>query len=653
MQQFYKVKKPLGLLLSCALLAGSLNTTKAQQIAFPGAEGFGKYATGGRGGKVVEVINLNDAGAGSFRDAFTKFPGEPITIVFRVGGTIELLTQLKVNRSNFTIAGQTAPGDGICLKGHSFLINGARAASQGGNHGNIIIRHLRSRPGSTLSTGVYGFDMENCHNVIVDHCSFSWANEENAAMYDIKNITVQYSIASEGLYNAGHAKGVRSYGGVWGGQYVTYHHNLIAHNVSRTVRFNGSRAHDTIALVDYRNNVIYNWGSSGAAYGGEVEINGGVSRVNVVNNYYKPGPATSTTLRFIDASYIAGKPVGEWHVAGNIMEGNTNMTNDNWLGVYLDRLPADQRANAKSTTPFPVDVFTPTQTAADAYLDVLANAGATKPMRDAVDARVVNETRTKTASGIGSYGKPGIIDAPSAVGGWPTYIGAEAPTDEDHDGMADEWETAYGLSPANADDRNTVGSDGFTMLEKYLNSLTVNQALPLKLTSFNGTRTGNTVTLFWTTINEVNANDFLIEKSSDGSSFSAISTIQALNNTASNNYSFKDVQFANGVSFYRLQMKDKDGKVTYSPTLSFNTRASNTLLVYPNPAIKNITISHPKASTGSELKIYNSEGKLVLSYKVPMGSEQSSIDISKLPKGLYSVASINHNIKTVQQFVKQ
>ncbi len=172
--------------------------------AFPGAEGFGKYATGGRGGKVVEVTNLNDNGPGSFRQAFNEYPGDPITIVFRVAGTIELTSVLKVNRSNITIAGQTAPGDGICLKGNSFIINGG---GTGGPKGNIIVRYLRSRPGTFLPTGVYGFDMENCSNVIIDHCSFSWANEECAAMYDTKNVTVQWSIISEGLYDAGHAKG--------------------------------------------------------------------------------------------------------------------------------------------------------------------------------------------------------------------------------------------------------------------------------------------------------------------------------------------------------------------------------------------------------------------------------------------------------------
>src|SRR5687768_9670229 len=273
-----------------------LVSAHAQTPAFPGAEGFGKYASGGRGGKVSQVTNLNDDGEGSFRHALVQFPGEPLTVVFRVSGIIELRTPLVIRRGNLTIAGQTAPGDGICLKGHSFIINGA---GKGGNKGNIIIRYIRSRPGAELKSGVYGFDMENCHDVIIDHCSFSWANEECAAMYDIKNTTVQWCIVSEGLYNAGHQKGHRAYGGVWGGQYASYHHNLIAHQNSRTVRFNGSRAHDTIALIDYRNNVIYNWGSANATYGGDVKIKGGVSQVNMVNNYYQPGPATATELKFI------------------------------------------------------------------------------------------------------------------------------------------------------------------------------------------------------------------------------------------------------------------------------------------------------------------------------------------------------------------
>lgn len=443
------------------------NILFAQQIAFPGAEGFGKFATGGRGGKVAFVTNLNDDGEGSFRNALEKFPGEPLTVIFKVSGIIELQSKIQIKRSDLTIAGQTAPGDGICLKNQSLILNGASAK---GNHGNIIIRFIRSRPGGTLKTGLYGYDMENCHDVIVDHCSFSWANEECAAMYDTKNVTVQWCIVSEGLYEAGHAKGHRSYGGVWGGQYSTFHHNLIAHQNSRAVRFDGARAHDTMAVIDYRNNVIYNWGNPNACYGGEVNIAGGVSQINIVNNYYKPGPATPSTLKFVHALYEADKSKGvaEWYLSGNVMEGDKRMTKNNNDGLDLSE-PGAAASIAKA--PFKIDVPIAEQTAKDAYEAVLKNCGAILPKRDWVDTRVINETKTGTATGMGVFGKPGIIDAPTAVGGWGEFKNGVAPLDTDEDGMPDEWEIKNGLNPKDADDRNKIGADGFTMLEKYLNEI--------------------------------------------------------------------------------------------------------------------------------------------------------------------------------------
>ena len=440
----------------------------AQQLAFPGAEGFGKYATGGRGGKVVAVTNLNDSGEGSFRWALEQFPGEPLTVIFRVSGIIELQSKIQIKRSNLTIAGQTAPGDGICLKNQSLILNGA---SSKGNHGNIIIRYIRSRPGGTLKTGLYGFDMENCHDVIVDHCSFSWANEECAAMYDTKNTTVQWCIVSEGLYEAGHMKGHRSYGGVWGGQYASYHHNLIAHLNNRAIRFNGARAHDTVALIDYRNNIIYNWGNANAAYGGEVNIAGGVSQVNIVNNYYKPGPAAPAELKFVHASYQKenSKGTGQWFVDGNIMEGDKALTRKNKNGVDLKE--AGYPSGAISDKVFPVSVSLPLETAKESYEKVLRFAAAIFPKRDATDERVVNETRTGTAMGKGSFGKPGIIDNVSAVGGWAEYKSAPAPMDTDNDGVPDAWETKKGLNPNDASDGNKKDASGFTMLEIYLNEL--------------------------------------------------------------------------------------------------------------------------------------------------------------------------------------
>ena len=418
----------------------------------------------------MAVTNLNDDGEGSFRNALEKFPAQPLTVIFIVSGIIELQTKIQIKRSNLTIAGQTAPGDGICLKNQSLILNGA---SSKGNHGNIIIRFIRSRPGGTDKKGLYGFDMENCHDVIIDHCSFSWANEECAAMYDMKHVTVQWCIVSEGLYEAGHQKGHRSYGGVWGGQYATYHHNLIAHQNSRAVRFNGARAHDTMAIIDYRNNVIYNWGNANAAYGGEVNIAGGVSQVNLVNNYYKPGPATASELKFVHANYNAkdAKGTGQWFVSGNIMEGDKVLTKKNFKGIDLAEENYPSTAYAKNA--FTITAALPDQDAATAYEEVLKYCGAILPKRDGVDERVINETKTGTATGKGVFGKVGIIDSPLVVGGWSTYKTIAAPIDTDEDGMPDEWETKNGLNVNDANDRNKIGADGFTMLEKYLNELAV------------------------------------------------------------------------------------------------------------------------------------------------------------------------------------
>lgn len=434
-----------------------------KQISFPGADGYGKYTTGGRGGQVVEVTNLDDAGPGSFRDALSKFPTEPVTIVFKVSGIIELSSEIKISRSNLTIAGQTAPGDGICLKGHSFLINGGK---------NIIIRYIRSRPGSKNPEGVYAFGVENSENVMIDHCSFSWANEEIAAMYNVKWLTVQWSFVYEGLYNAGHAKGSRAYGGVWGGQYSSFHHNLVANLWSRAIQFSGAQIKDTNALIDYRNNVVYNWGKVNACNGGYVEINGGRSLTNMVNNYYKPGPATQNIQKFYTtAVYNAGfnYGYGRWHLSGNIMEGFADRTSNNWLGFNEESLPDAIKQASKSNTPFKMEEME-THTANEAYTLVLDKAGAILPKRDAADVRIVNEVRTNNPIGKGSYNRAGIIDDVSAVGGWPVYNFSETYVDTDKDGMPDTWEDANGLNKNDPTDRNTVHASGYTMLEMYLNS---------------------------------------------------------------------------------------------------------------------------------------------------------------------------------------
>jgi hypothetical protein len=229
-----------------------------------------------------------------------------------------------------------------------------------------------------------------------------------------------------------------------------------------------------MAIIDYRNNVIYNWGNANACYGGEVNIAGGVSQVNLVNNYYKPGPATTgAELKFVHANYNAkeAKGTGEWYLNGNIMEGDKALTKKNFKGLDLTEEGYPKKAEAND--PFTISAAIPEQNAKDAFDAVLKNAGAVLPKRDATDNRVIEETRTGKATGMGVFGKAGIIDLPNAVGGWASYQSSPAPVDTDEDGMPDEWEKKNGLNPADASDGNKVGGDGFTMLEKYLNELAI------------------------------------------------------------------------------------------------------------------------------------------------------------------------------------
>ena len=419
----------------------------AQQLAFPGAEGFGRFTSGGRGGKIFEVINLNDRGAGSLRAAIDAEGAR--TIVFRISGTIVLQSELRIENGNLTIAGQTAPGDGVCLKDYALII----AAD------NVIIRYLRLRLGDEKKLEADAISCIGQKNILLDHCSLSWGIDEVASFYDNENATVQWCLISESLNHSYHRKGDHGYGGIWGGKGATFHHNLLAHHSSRNPRFNGSRTHHAPEkeIVDFRNNVIYNWGDN-SSYGGEA------GQQNIVANYYKSGPATRVTKNRIVEPYDES---GKWHVAENFVFGFPEITDKNWTGVQ-GKFATQGRINA----PHP---FAPviTQTAEQAYESVLATVGAVLPKRDAVDARIIEEVRTGTATYGGAWGSgSGIIDSQSQTGGWPTLHSAPAPKDNDHDGMADEWERRHGLNSANPLDRNDdFNGDGYTNLEKYLNAL--------------------------------------------------------------------------------------------------------------------------------------------------------------------------------------
>jgi len=427
--------------------ADRIVTEAAKTLAFPGAEGFGKYTTGGRGGKVLIVENLNDSGPGSLREkVMQKFPR---TIVFAVSGTIELESELKITHGDITIAGQSAPGDGICLKNYPLLVSAS----------NVIIRYIRARMGDGKTQQDDCMSIVRQHDIIIDHCSFSWATDEVASCYDNENFTMQWCIISESLNNSVHQKGEHGYGGIWGGMGASFHHNLLAHHKSRLPRFCGARYHKQPEreIVDFRNNVIYNWEINNA-YAGEE------GNHNVVNNYYKAGPATEKKKR--GQILNPWSPYGKFYVTGNILEGNAEVTNNNWKGVV-----ADHPDSAFSSDPIVVEQINE-QDANSAFKAVLKAAGANHS-RDAIDARVVMEVENGTAKSGPNHN--GIIDTQTQAGGWPELKTYGLKKDSDHDGMPDEWEKKHKLNPKDSSDQSLYTLDkDHTNIEIYLNQIIEN-----------------------------------------------------------------------------------------------------------------------------------------------------------------------------------
>lgn len=443
--------------------------TTAQLPAFPGAEGNGKYTTGGRGGKVIYVTNLEDNTLpGSLRYVVNQ-TGARI-VVFAVSGTIRLKSVLNIRNANITIAGQTAPGDGITLRDYT-VYNDAD---------NVIIRYLRFRMGDETNQENDAIWGRNRKNIIIDHCTMSWNTDECASFYDNENFTMQWCLLSESLRNSVHGKGAHGYGGIWGGRKASFHHNLLSSHDSRNPRFCGSRYSNKpdLELVDFRNNVIYNWGSNNA-YAAE----GG--NYNLVNNYYKAGPATSSSSRsrFLqpyadDGSNNQPKGTyGKFYIDGNYTSGSSAVSGDNWLGVALHssfatNAPGITKNDIKSDTEFAASNVT-THSAQNAYLKVLDYAGACM-VRDVVDQRIIQDATTGTATfmtgGNGSIN--GLIDTQSAVGGWPELKTMLAPIDTDQDGMPDPWEDANGLQKNDPTDAQHTSVDGkYPNVEVYLNSL--------------------------------------------------------------------------------------------------------------------------------------------------------------------------------------
>ena len=509
------------LFLAAAALSAAATFAQNDAPAFPGAEGHGRYVTGGRGGVVKHVTNLNDSGPGSLRTAVSGSAKK--IVVFDVSGVIALKSDLKIG-ANTTIAGQTAPYPGITLRYRTVRPDAD----------NVIVRFIRVRRGQEkdVNDGADAIWTRENDGMIFDHCSFSWSIDEVASFYDNNNFTMQWCTAAESLNNAGHGKGAHGYGGIWGGKLASFHHNMIAHVTNRVPRFNGARyewdGYKSNAMydeykwanpvqaenVDFRNCVMYNWGNSNGCYGGP-----GGGQINIVNNYYKGGPATPdskaqrvTEISVASSGNSSGHPdiygmTSRYYINGNTTETNSGTITENrdWNGVNYDsgvftidgekwsldtlNLYGDEvehKANTdgemcvriKMDQPAPEGQVT-THSAATAFDKVMSYCGASL-YRDDVDSRYMEEARTGTATYKGSVtNESGLIDIVADVNGYtednfPSETRPEG-FDTDQDGMPDEWETANGLDPNNPDDANLYTLDTekgwYTNVEVYINSL--------------------------------------------------------------------------------------------------------------------------------------------------------------------------------------
>ncbi|MBQ8486262.1 MAG: hypothetical protein IJ533_01255 [Prevotella sp.] len=518
-----------------------IHNYRADIASFPGAEGYGRFTTGGRmtdnrGAKVYYVTRTDDCPdnalvEGTLRWALKTGDDTPRTILFRTCGTIYLTSKLSLNHPNITIAGQTAPGGGICIAGYQMKLN----------QPNIIIRHIRFRTGDLPASSMSPLDVENTHHIVLDHCSFSWSMEENLTLYDTDSTTLQWCISAEGLYESKNVKGERSYAMQWGGEHGTMHHCLVSNCMSRMPRFNGARPSTNDRQVDneFANNVIFNWGSHNSIYGGECTVTGenDYDRVYMLNNYYRPGPATKTGAAnrryFVSATGDNINEVGQWYLSGNKFElsskwsPSTNIwTNaelqkvnqDNYYGFIGDNAsramnfwsvsPSQALADKALLKELPYALSgLQYETADEAYKAVVAGAGASLPRYDEVDRRLLDEaaglrdpefhgaTFVSTKNGSTITPAAGIINSPSdltlsrydefyaldeATGQtvktqmWP-WLGMDDDeqlmTDTDQDGMPDDYELSAGLNPNDATDGYLLTESGYSNLEVFLNGV--------------------------------------------------------------------------------------------------------------------------------------------------------------------------------------
>jgi pectin methylesterase-like acyl-CoA thioesterase len=637
-------------------------------ISFPGAEGYGRFTTGGRaidsrGSKVYYVTRLDDSNEeGTFRWACTTGDDTPRTILFKVAGTIYLTSRFSV-KPNTTIAGQTAPGGGICLAGYQLKLQS-----------NSIVRHIRFRAGDLPNKSMSMLDVENVKNIVLDHCTFAWSMEENLTMYDCDYTTVQWCIFSEGLYDSRNSKGARAYAAQWGGEHGTMHHCLISNCNNRTPRFNGVRASTNDRHVDneFVNNVIFNWGKPNSLYGGENDKScNGYNRTYMINNYFRPGPTTknntSGSRYFVGASSSNG--VGQWMLKGNKFETGSKWapTSNIWKDEVLEKVNADnlygfvsnssERAlnlegvgNSQAT--YDAYVLQDSvewsglvyESADEAYAKVVTQAGASLPRYDEVDARILAEAagtidpqfagRTETGSlsrGMGIINSPTDITLQSHDEFVALYEGDNAAdnkeidvtcfprlqmdsydcavVDTDGDGLPDAYETEVGLNPNDASDGSKLTVSGYSNLEVFLNGVADGQIDAAQYTKRQA-------------VNKMNGFNAIVEPNSDGDTTPIQNAINAAPNDNTPYYIFvKKGTYEGHVQINRANIHLM-GQSRENTIISWNklhnedggnVDTNATINVTANDvSFDNLTIRNTRSNEGQALALYTKADRIVI-----------------------------------------
>ena len=643
-------------------------------VSFPGAEGYGRFTTGGRafdnrGSRVYYVTRLDDCSddnlvEGTFRWAVKSGDDTPRTVLFKVGGTIYLTSKLSGLKPNLTIAGQTAPGGGICLAGYQMKLPS-----------NSIVRHIRFRAGDLPSNSnanngnsMSMLDVENVQNIILDHCTFAWSMEENLTMYDCNYTTVQWCIFSESLYNSGNMKGARAYGAQWGGEHGTMHHCLFAHNVSRSPRFNGVRSSVNDRQVDseFINNVIYNWGNHNSVYGGECSAGGATdyNRTYMINNYYRPGPATkagtSNGRHFVRPTGGSINEVGEWYLSGNKFEtgskwaGNAafwkddileKVNADNYWGFLTEKgrgihfwslNPSQQLYDEKLLKSLPegYQLTMSYETADEAYEKVVKQAGASLPRYDEVDARILKEAAGEIDPQFkGDYGQLGIIDTPYDitlqshdefaalreednkeidVTCYPRLQMDSydcAVVDTDGDGLPDAYETEVGLNPNDGTDGQKLTVSGYSNLEVFLNGVADGQIGATQYTKRQA-------------VNKMNGFNAVVEPNSDGDTTPIQNAINAAPNDNTPYYIFvKKGTYEGHVQINRANIHLM-GQSRENTIISWNklhnedggnVDTNATINVTANDvSFDNLTIRNTRSNEGQALALYTKADRIII-----------------------------------------